>query len=166
MYISTYQLVLGYYPTVTTLFIPMGIGIIVPVWGGLLHTQTLGLSLQPVGVVWRSSWWLGSCGSTTRRTSSSPVRLLRPVQTVPLESSKGRSNLNPIVQGLYPWKEGQVYVLIQVDKWNAQIPCSIHGVVSVFLQDVWTQIFWNNGTSSTQKVGFIGPKLNISYTNV
>ncbi|MQM18428.1 hypothetical protein Taro_051420 [Colocasia esculenta] len=39
--------------------------------------------------MWRSSWWLGSCGSTTRRSSSSPVRLLRPVQTVPLESSKG-----------------------------------------------------------------------------
>ncbi|MQL78466.1 hypothetical protein Taro_010887 [Colocasia esculenta] len=47
------------------------------------------MSLQLSGVVWRSSWGLGSCGSTTRRTSSSPVRLLRPAQTVPLKSIKG-----------------------------------------------------------------------------
>ncbi|MQM18839.1 hypothetical protein Taro_051835 [Colocasia esculenta] len=40
------------------------------------------MSLQLAGVMWRSSWGLGSCGSTTRRTSSSPVRLLRPAQTV------------------------------------------------------------------------------------
>ncbi|MQL78159.1 hypothetical protein Taro_010583 [Colocasia esculenta] len=46
------------------------------------------MSLQLAGVVWRSSWWLGSCGSTTRRTSSSPVRLLRPAQTVHLKSIK------------------------------------------------------------------------------
>ncbi|MQM23196.1 hypothetical protein Taro_056259 [Colocasia esculenta] len=26
--------------------------------------------------MWRSSWWLGSCGSTTRRPSSSRFRLL------------------------------------------------------------------------------------------
>ncbi|MQM09761.1 hypothetical protein Taro_042637 [Colocasia esculenta] len=32
---------------------------------------------------------LGSCGLTTRRSSSSPFRLLRSVQTVPLESTKG-----------------------------------------------------------------------------
>ncbi|MQL97263.1 hypothetical protein Taro_029953 [Colocasia esculenta] len=64
--------------------------------------------------MWRSAGRLGSCGSTTRRSSSSPIRLLRPVQIVPLESSKGRSNLNPIVQGLYPWKEGQVYFLTQL----------------------------------------------------
>ncbi|MQM07623.1 hypothetical protein Taro_040464 [Colocasia esculenta] len=46
------------------------------------------MSLQLSGVVWRSSW-LGSCGSTTRRTSSSPVRLLRPAQTVHLKPIKG-----------------------------------------------------------------------------
>ncbi|MQL99940.1 hypothetical protein Taro_032668 [Colocasia esculenta] len=28
--------------------------------------------LELDGVVWRSSWWLGSCGSTTRSSSSSP----------------------------------------------------------------------------------------------
>ncbi|MQM19324.1 hypothetical protein Taro_052326 [Colocasia esculenta] len=38
--------------------------------------------------MWRSSRWLGSCGTTTRRSSSSPVHLLRPVQPVPLELSK------------------------------------------------------------------------------
>ncbi|MQL98367.1 hypothetical protein Taro_031081 [Colocasia esculenta] len=47
------------------------------------------MSLQLAGVVWRSSWRLGSCGSTTRRTSSSPVRLLRPAQTVHLKPIKG-----------------------------------------------------------------------------
>ncbi|MQL78808.1 hypothetical protein Taro_011237 [Colocasia esculenta] len=46
------------------------------------------MSLQLAGVVWRSSWGLGSCGSTTRRTSSSPVRLLRPAQTVHLKLIK------------------------------------------------------------------------------
>ncbi|MQL85533.1 hypothetical protein Taro_018055 [Colocasia esculenta] len=44
---------------------------------------------SPLEVDQRSSWWLGSCGSTTRRTSSSPVRLLRPAQTVHLKSIKG-----------------------------------------------------------------------------
>ncbi|MQL84413.1 hypothetical protein Taro_016919 [Colocasia esculenta] len=43
------------------------------------------MSLQLAGVVWRSTWGLGSCGSTTRRTSSSPVLLLRPTQTVHLK---------------------------------------------------------------------------------
>ncbi|MQL69830.1 hypothetical protein Taro_002097 [Colocasia esculenta] len=46
------------------------------------------MSLQLSGVVWRSSWGLGCCGSTTRRTSSSPVRLLRPAQTVHLKLIK------------------------------------------------------------------------------
>ncbi|MQM20962.1 hypothetical protein Taro_053992 [Colocasia esculenta] len=46
------------------------------------------MSLQLAGVVWRSSWGLGSCGSTTRRTSSSPIRLLRPAQTVHLKPIK------------------------------------------------------------------------------
>ncbi|MQL68593.1 hypothetical protein Taro_000885 [Colocasia esculenta] len=39
--------------------------------------------------MWRTSWWLGSCGSTTRRPSSSPFHLHQHVQTVPLESTKG-----------------------------------------------------------------------------
>ncbi|MQL94422.1 hypothetical protein Taro_027077 [Colocasia esculenta] len=47
------------------------------------------MSLQLAGVVWRSSWGLGSYGSTTRRTSSSPVRLLRPAQTAHLKPIKG-----------------------------------------------------------------------------
>ncbi|MQL84801.1 hypothetical protein Taro_017311 [Colocasia esculenta] len=46
------------------------------------------MSLELAGVVWRSSWGLGSCGSTTRRTSSAPIRLLRPAQTVHLEPIK------------------------------------------------------------------------------
>ncbi|MQL69134.1 hypothetical protein Taro_001382 [Colocasia esculenta] len=41
-------------------------------------------------VVWRSSWWLRSCGTTTRSRSSSPSRLLRPAQTTLLRSTKGR----------------------------------------------------------------------------
>ncbi|MQM07053.1 hypothetical protein Taro_039887 [Colocasia esculenta] len=47
------------------------------------------MSLQLSGVVWRSSWGLGSCGSTTRRTSSSPIRRLRPAQTIHLKPIKG-----------------------------------------------------------------------------
>ncbi|MQM03587.1 hypothetical protein Taro_036372 [Colocasia esculenta] len=43
------------------------------------------MSLQLARVMWRSSWGLGSCGSTTRRASSSPIRLLRPAQTVHLK---------------------------------------------------------------------------------
>ncbi|MQM17275.1 hypothetical protein Taro_050245 [Colocasia esculenta] len=54
----------------------------------MLFTQTLGMSLQLAGVMWMSSWGLGSCGSTTRRTSSSPVHLLRPTQTVHLKPIK------------------------------------------------------------------------------
>ncbi|MQM06883.1 hypothetical protein Taro_039714, partial [Colocasia esculenta] len=49
------------------------------------------MSLKHSGVVWRSSWGLRSCGSTTRRTSSSPVRLLQPAQTVHLKLIKGMS---------------------------------------------------------------------------
>ncbi|MQM21475.1 hypothetical protein Taro_054516 [Colocasia esculenta] len=49
------------------------------------------MSLKLAGVVWRSSWELGSCGSTTRRTSSSPVCLLRPAQTIQLKPIKGSS---------------------------------------------------------------------------
>ncbi|MQM03996.1 hypothetical protein Taro_036777 [Colocasia esculenta] len=39
--------------------------------------------------MWNSSWWLRSCGTTTRSSSSSPLRLLRPAQTVILKSTKG-----------------------------------------------------------------------------
>ncbi|MQM00631.1 hypothetical protein Taro_033369 [Colocasia esculenta] len=38
--------------------------------------------------MWRSSWWLRSCGTTTRSRSSSPSRLLRPAQTTLLKSTK------------------------------------------------------------------------------
>ncbi|MQL87159.1 hypothetical protein Taro_019690 [Colocasia esculenta] len=38
--------------------------------------------------MWRSSWWLRSCGTTTRSSSSSPSRLLRPASTVHLKSTK------------------------------------------------------------------------------
>ncbi|MQL70323.1 hypothetical protein Taro_002623, partial [Colocasia esculenta] len=41
--------------------------------------------------MWRSSWWLRSCGTTTRSSSSSPSHLLRPEQTVHLKSTKGTS---------------------------------------------------------------------------
>ncbi|MQM13729.1 hypothetical protein Taro_046654 [Colocasia esculenta] len=57
-----------------------------------------GTSLQLAGVVWRSSWGLGSCGSTTRRISSSPVRLLRPAQTVHLKSIKGADPVNAMAR--------------------------------------------------------------------
>ncbi|MQL80545.1 hypothetical protein Taro_012991, partial [Colocasia esculenta] len=99
--------------------------------------------------MWRSSWWLGSCGSTTRRSSSSPIRLLRPVQTVPLESTKGRSNLNPIVQGLYPWKEGQVYVLTQLE---CPISMQYTGSIKRSSNSGLNKGFLKNETSSTQKV--------------
>ncbi|MQL84802.1 hypothetical protein Taro_017312 [Colocasia esculenta] len=56
-----------------------------PEEGGMVE----GTSLELAGVMWRSSRELGSCGSTTRRTSSSPVRLLRPAQTVHLKPIKG-----------------------------------------------------------------------------
>ncbi|MQM07744.1 hypothetical protein Taro_040586 [Colocasia esculenta] len=42
------------------------------------------MSLHLVGVVWRSSWWLGSRRSPTPSRSSSPSRLLRPAQTIHL----------------------------------------------------------------------------------
>ncbi|MQL70114.1 hypothetical protein Taro_002410 [Colocasia esculenta] len=47
------------------------------------------MGLHLVGVVWRSSWWLGSKRSPTPSRSSSPLRLLRPAQIVILESTKG-----------------------------------------------------------------------------
>ncbi|MQM22861.1 hypothetical protein Taro_055920 [Colocasia esculenta] len=39
--------------------------------------------------MWRSSWWLRSCGTPTPSRSSSPSRLLRPAQTIHLKSTKG-----------------------------------------------------------------------------
>ncbi|MQM17203.1 hypothetical protein Taro_050172 [Colocasia esculenta] len=47
-----------------------------------------GTSLQLAGVVWRSSWRLESRRSSIPSSSSSPVRLLRPAQTVHLKSTK------------------------------------------------------------------------------
>ncbi|MQL68676.1 hypothetical protein Taro_000951 [Colocasia esculenta] len=47
------------------------------------------MNLELARVVWRSSWWLRSCGTTTRSRSSSPSRLLRPAQTTLLKSTKG-----------------------------------------------------------------------------
>ncbi|MQM16014.1 hypothetical protein Taro_048967 [Colocasia esculenta] len=46
------------------------------------------MTLHLVGVMWRSSWWLGSRRSPTPSRSSSPSRLLRPAQTVHLKSTK------------------------------------------------------------------------------
>ncbi|MQM07376.1 hypothetical protein Taro_040215 [Colocasia esculenta] len=46
------------------------------------------MNLELARVVWRSSWWLRSCGTTTRSRSSSPPRLLRPAQTTLLKSTK------------------------------------------------------------------------------
>ncbi|MQL71614.1 hypothetical protein Taro_003942 [Colocasia esculenta] len=48
-----------------------------------------GMSLELAGVVWKSSWWLRSCGTTTRSSSSSPLRLLQLAQTTILKSTKG-----------------------------------------------------------------------------
>ncbi|MQL88534.1 hypothetical protein Taro_021108 [Colocasia esculenta] len=64
------------------------------------------MSLQLAGIVRRSSWGLGSCGSTTRRTSSSPVRLLRPAQTVHLKPIKA-----PCVNIRLFWTAIQEHVL-------------------------------------------------------
>ncbi|MQL70908.1 hypothetical protein Taro_003225 [Colocasia esculenta] len=47
------------------------------------------MNLELARVVCRSSWWLRSCGTTTRSRSSSPSRLLRPAQTTLLKSTKG-----------------------------------------------------------------------------
>ncbi|MQL79181.1 hypothetical protein Taro_011615 [Colocasia esculenta] len=47
------------------------------------------MNLELARVVWRSSWWLRSCGTTTRSRSSSPSRLLQPAQTPLLKSTKG-----------------------------------------------------------------------------
>ncbi|MQM06429.1 hypothetical protein Taro_039253 [Colocasia esculenta] len=46
------------------------------------------MNLEHARVVWRSSWWLRSCGTTTRSRSSSSSRLLRPAQTTLLKSTK------------------------------------------------------------------------------
>ncbi|MQM03565.1 hypothetical protein Taro_036351 [Colocasia esculenta] len=47
------------------------------------------MTLHLVGVVWRSSWRLGSRRSPTPSCSSSPLRLLRPAHIVILKSTKG-----------------------------------------------------------------------------
>ncbi|MQL81262.1 hypothetical protein Taro_013723 [Colocasia esculenta] len=52
------------------------------------------MTLHLVGVVWSSSWRLGSRRSPTPSRSSSPLRLLRPAQIVILESTKGADPVN------------------------------------------------------------------------
>ncbi|MQL91386.1 hypothetical protein Taro_023997 [Colocasia esculenta] len=54
-----------------------------------LSLLVLGRVLELATVVWRSPWWLRSCGTPTPSRSSSPSRLLRPAQTVHLKSTKG-----------------------------------------------------------------------------
>ncbi|MQM09859.1 hypothetical protein Taro_042739 [Colocasia esculenta] len=56
--------------------------------------------------MWRSSWWLRSCGTTTRSSSSSPSRLLRPAQTVYLKATKA-----PYVNIRQFWTAIQEHVL-------------------------------------------------------
>ncbi|MQL79194.1 hypothetical protein Taro_011630 [Colocasia esculenta] len=107
-----------------------------------------GQVLELAGVVWRSSWWLRSCGTTTRSSSSSPLCLLRPAQTVHLKSIKGRPNLNQTLQGLYPLKEGRVYFLTQVECPNSmQYTRSIRRSTNSGLNTG----FQKNKISSTQK---------------
>ncbi|MQL76510.1 hypothetical protein Taro_008898 [Colocasia esculenta] len=53
------------------------------------------MSLELAGVVWRSSWWLGSRRSSTPSRSSSLSRLLRPAQTTLLKLTKG-SGADPV----------------------------------------------------------------------
>ncbi|MQL81850.1 hypothetical protein Taro_014318 [Colocasia esculenta] len=48
------------------------------------------MNLELARVVGRSSWWLRSCGTTTRSHSSSPSCLLRPAQTTLLKLTKGQ----------------------------------------------------------------------------
>ncbi|MQM09972.1 hypothetical protein Taro_042859 [Colocasia esculenta] len=47
------------------------------------------MNLQLAGVIWTSSWRLESRRSSIPSSSSSPVRLLQPAQTVHLKSTKG-----------------------------------------------------------------------------
>ncbi|MQM16543.1 hypothetical protein Taro_049501 [Colocasia esculenta] len=61
------------------------------------------MSLHLVGVMWRSSWRLGSRRSPTPSRFSSPSRLLRPAQTVHLNLTKEQ----PYV------KTGKVWSVIQ-----------------------------------------------------
>ncbi|MQL92317.1 hypothetical protein Taro_024934 [Colocasia esculenta] len=58
------------------------------------------MSLELARVVWRSSWWLRSCGTTTRSRSSSPSRLLRPPQTTLLKSTKGETGAATFKEGI------------------------------------------------------------------
>ncbi|MQL79127.1 hypothetical protein Taro_011565, partial [Colocasia esculenta] len=53
--------------------------------------------------MWKSSWWLRSCGTTTRSSSSSTLRLPRPAQTVILKSTKGTSLELPGVMWKSSW---------------------------------------------------------------
>ncbi|MQM00473.1 hypothetical protein Taro_033206 [Colocasia esculenta] len=61
--------------------------------------------------MWRSSWWLRSCGMTTRSSSSFPSRLLRLAQTVHLKSTKEQ----PYVKTRKVWSAIQSTVLSLAD---------------------------------------------------
>ncbi|MQL90575.1 hypothetical protein Taro_023170 [Colocasia esculenta] len=65
------------------------------------------MNLELARVVWRSSWWLRSCGTTTRSRSSSPSRLLRPAQTTLLKLTKEA----PCVNTWQTWSAIQEQVL-------------------------------------------------------
>ncbi|MQL96372.1 hypothetical protein Taro_029042 [Colocasia esculenta] len=54
------------------------------------------MSLHLVGVVWRSSWRLGSRRLPTPSHFSAPLRLLRPAQIVILESTKASRQVDAI----------------------------------------------------------------------
>ncbi|MQL88289.1 hypothetical protein Taro_020839 [Colocasia esculenta] len=75
--------------------------------------STKGTSLELAGVVWRSSWWLRSCGTTTRSSSSSPLCLLRPAQTVILKSTKDANRAQRVSKGssLAPMTESHKYTV-------------------------------------------------------
>ncbi|MQL90354.1 hypothetical protein Taro_022943 [Colocasia esculenta] len=55
----------------------------------MANTEEKERVLELAGVVWRSSWWLGSRRSSTPSRSFSPLCLLRPTQTIILKSTKG-----------------------------------------------------------------------------
>ncbi|MQL92755.1 hypothetical protein Taro_025388 [Colocasia esculenta] len=66
----------------------------------LENAGKFGRVLELAGVVWGSSWWLRSCGTTTRNSSSSLLSLLRPAQTVVVKSTKGFVLKGPLVSTL------------------------------------------------------------------
>ncbi|MQL83383.1 hypothetical protein Taro_015870, partial [Colocasia esculenta] len=63
--------------------------------------------------MWRSSWWLRSCGTPTPSRSSSLSRLLRPAQTVHWKSTKDADRARRVSKGssLAPMTEGHKYTV-------------------------------------------------------